>query len=63
MRNVIIMMARGIGLCGVDLLLEDDGSEGISASEAVSFLRIQVRDTFTYTHTYTRTHARTQGSL
>ncbi|KAG2436216.1 hypothetical protein HXX76_006528 [Chlamydomonas incerta] len=55
MRNVIIMMARGIGLCGVDLLLEDDGSDGISASEAVSFLRIQYNFNMGYCNKYKST--------
>ncbi|KAG2452836.1 hypothetical protein HYH02_002182 [Chlamydomonas schloesseri] len=55
MRNVIVMMARGIGLCGVDTLLEDDGSDGISASEAVSFLRIQYNFNMSYCTQYKST--------
>ena len=42
MRNVVIMLAKGIGLCGVDKLLYDDGKEGLSPQEAISFMRIQV---------------------
>ncbi len=43
MRNLVVMLSRGIGLCGVDLLLEDDGDDVLSPREAVSFLQVQVR--------------------
>jgi hypothetical protein len=60
MRNTIIMMARGIGLCGVDTLLVDDGSDAISPTEAVSFLRLQVRRRG---DTHTRVQARKHMSF
>ena len=43
MRNVIVMMAKGIGICGVDTLLVDDGQPGLSPGEAISFLHIQTQ--------------------
>lgn len=43
MRNVVLMMGKSIGLCGVDQLLYDDGQEGLSPQEAISFLGLQVR--------------------
>ncbi|PNH07624.1 hypothetical protein TSOC_005907 [Tetrabaena socialis] len=55
MRNLIIMMARGIGLCGVDRLLEDDGQEGLSPQEAISFLRVQDNFNFSYCDRYKST--------
>lgn len=43
MRTAIIMMFKGIGLCGVDTMLVDDGDdEVLSPKEAVSFLKVQV---------------------
>ncbi|KAG2499694.1 hypothetical protein HYH03_002629 [Edaphochlamys debaryana] len=55
MRNTIVMMSRGIGLCGVDQLLVDDGQEGISASEAVSFLQVQYNFSMEYCNPYKST--------
>ncbi|GFR49862.1 hypothetical protein Agub_g11964 [Astrephomene gubernaculifera] len=52
MRNVIIMTAKGIGLCGVDQLLVDDGNDEISAQEALSFLRVQENFSINYCDRY-----------
>ncbi|GFH16214.1 uncharacterized protein HaLaN_12594, partial [Haematococcus lacustris] len=46
LRNVLIMLAKGIGLCGVDVLLVDDGLDAVSPQEALSFLRLQESFTF-----------------
>ncbi|GIL43799.1 hypothetical protein Vafri_1407, partial [Volvox africanus] len=40
-RNTIIMMGKGIGLCGVDMKLADDGKPGISVGEALSYMALQ----------------------
>ncbi|KXZ50276.1 hypothetical protein GPECTOR_17g915 [Gonium pectorale] len=52
MRNTLISMGRGIGLCGLDTLLEDDGQEGLSAAEAISFLRVQYNFNMSYCDRY-----------
>lgn len=48
MRNSVLMVAKSVGLCGVDQRLYDDNDEALSAREAVSFLRTQ--DSFAGDH-------------
>eukprot|EP00798_Chlamydomonas_sp_ICE-L_P004550 gene4550-14729_t len=50
MRNVVIMLFRGIGYCGMDELLYVEGGDDddLTPREAISFL--QVQRTFTFSH-------------
>jgi hypothetical protein len=40
-RNAIIMMARGLGFCGLDQVLPDNGDGVLDAHEALALLRVQ----------------------
>eukprot|EP00798_Chlamydomonas_sp_ICE-L_P018037 gene18037-24452_t len=55
MQNVIIMMFKGIGLCGMDELLYADDDEALTPREAISYLNVSKTFTFGYCDAFKRT--------
>lgn len=54
-RNWIIMLFKGVGLCGMDTLLYVEGGDTLSPREAISFLHVQQTWTFAYCDQYVAT--------